>query len=96
MPISKGFRRRTRSLLKQGKRARGLSYILNEYHVDDKVVIKIEPSQLKGMPHRRFQGLMGTVKEVRRRSLLINVPVGDKTKKLIARLEHVKPYVATK
>jgi len=44
------------------------------------------------MPHRRFQGKVGTIEEIRRRSLIIHVPVGGKIKKVIARLEHVKPY----
>lgn len=95
MPRSKGFRRKTRRLLKKGLRARGLSYVLIDYKIDDKVVIKIDSSQVKGMPHRRFQGLVGTVKEVKRRSLFVHVPVGDKLKKLIVRLEHVVPHDIT-
>ncbi|MFC1755752.1 50S ribosomal protein L21 [Thermoproteota archaeon] len=93
MPRSKGFRRKTRRLLKKGPRARGLSYILIDYTVEDKVVIKIDSSQVKGMPHRRFQGLVGTVKEIKRRSLYVHVPVGNKLKKLIVRFEHVVPHV---
>jgi large subunit ribosomal protein L21e len=63
---------------------------MREYHINDKVVIKVNPSVVKGMPHRRFHGKIGTVKKVMTRSLLVNVKVGDKTKKVIARLEHVK------
>lgn len=95
MPRSKGFRRKTRRLLKKGVQARGLSYVLIDYKVDDKVVIKIDSSQVKGMPHKRFQGLVGIVKEIRRRSLLVDVPVGNKLKKLIVRLEHVVPHDIT-
>ena len=95
MPRSKGFRRKTRSLLKKTRRAHGLSYVMIEYHVNDKVVINIDSSQVQGMPHRRFQGLVGTVKEIRPRSLVLDVPVGNKIKKLIARLEHVKPHILT-
>lgn len=90
MPQHKGFRRKTRSLL-TSDRSPGLSSLMVEYKEGQKVVIDIEPSQSKGMPHRRFQGHVGDVEEVRRRSLVINVPVGDKNKKLIARFEHVKP-----
>jgi large subunit ribosomal protein L21e len=95
MPRSKGFRRKTRRLLKKTNRASGLSYVMIEYHIDDKVVVKIDSSQVKGMPHRRFQGLVGTVKEIRPRSLVLDVPVGNKIKKLIARLEHIKPHIIT-
>ena len=81
--------------MKKTRRARGLSYVLIEYHVNDKVVVNIDSSQVKGMPHRRFQGLVGTVKEIRSRSLVLDVPVGNKIKKLISRLEHVKPHILT-
>jgi len=91
LPRSKGYRRKTRSLLTK-KKNKGLASFLHDYKVEDKVVIDIDPSQVKGMPHRRYQGLVGTVEEVRRRSLVIKVPVGDKVKKIIARLEHVKPH----
>jgi large subunit ribosomal protein L21e len=95
MTRSHGYRRRTRSLLTKNLTSeQGLSYIMREYNVNDKVIIKINPSIVKGMPHRRFHGKVGVVEKVMRRSLLIDVKVGDKTKKVIARLEHVKPLTA--
>ena len=90
MPHSKGFRKKTRKLLSKGRQQKGLSAFLTEYKVQDKVVIKIDPSQVKGMPHRRFHGKVGTVEEVRPRSLYIRVPVGNKNKIVIARFEHIK------
>lgn len=60
-----------------------------EYSLNDKVVVKIDPAQVKGMPHRRFQGLVGTVREVGRRAVTVDVPVGNKMKTLNARKEHV-------
>lgn len=59
----------------------------------DRVVFNIDSRQTKGMPHRRFQGSVGSVEEVRRRSLVISVPVGNKVKEVITRLEHVKPLM---
>lgn len=94
MGRSKGYRRRTRSLLKKSELG-GLSRILREYSVDQKVVIKIDSTQVKGMPHRRFNGLVGRVTEVGRRTLTIDVPVGDKTKTVTARKEHVAPLEAS-
>ena len=82
MGRSKGYRRRTRSLLK--KHNLGGS-------VDQKVVIKIDSTQVKGMPHRRFNGLVGTVKEVGARALIVEVPVGNKVKTVIARKDHISP-----
>lgn len=58
-------------------------------------MIDIDSRQTKGMPHRRFQGSVGNVEEVRRRSLVIAVPVGNKMKEVVARLEHVRPLVAS-
>ncbi len=88
MPKSHGARRRTRSLLKSSAK-RGLSNLLVEFAPKDKVVVKIDPTQVKGMPHRRFNGLVGTVSEVGRRAVTVEVPVGNKVKTLIARKEHI-------
>ncbi|MBI2184048.1 MAG: 50S ribosomal protein L21 [Thaumarchaeota archaeon] len=96
MPRSHGFRRKTRSLLTSKSTGRGLTALLRQYKVNDKVVINIDASQVKGMPHRRFQGLVGVVKEVGRRTLTVDVKVGGKTKRVIARLEHVKPHIEEK
>jgi large subunit ribosomal protein L21e len=87
---SKGYRRRTRSLLKKKERI-GLSRVLRDYSPNEKVVIKLDASQVKGMPHRRFNGLVGVVSEVGRRTLTISVDVGGKVKTVIARKEHVVP-----
>ncbi len=88
MPKSHGARRRTRSLLRSSNK-KGLSSLLAEYAPNDRVVIKIDPTQVKGMPHRRFNGLVGTVKDSGRRAVTIEVPVGNKVKTLIARKEHI-------
>ncbi|HEY6282428.1 MAG TPA: hypothetical protein VIW22_00715 [Nitrososphaerales archaeon] len=88
MPKSHGFRRRTRALLRSSTK-KGLSSLLVEYSPNDKVVIKIDPAQVKGMPHRRFNGLVGVVTKVGRRAVTIDVNVGHKVKTLIARKEHI-------
>ena len=90
MPKSHGYRRGTRSLLRSSEK-RGLTSLLREYAPNDRVVVKIDPSQVKGMPHRRFNGLVGVVKRVDRRVITLDVPVGNKVKTLITRKEHVIP-----
>jgi large subunit ribosomal protein L21e len=90
MPQHKGPKRKTRSLL-TSKGKKGLSRLMTNYEVGQKVVVDIEPSQPKGMPHRRFQGRVGIVKEIRKRSLLLSLMVGQKEKNPIVRLEHVRP-----
>ena len=92
MARNSGYRRKTRSLLSKRKPyPKGLSYLLRDYKSDDKVIIIIDPTQVKGMPHRRFHGLVGTVKQANKRSLEIAVPVGNSTKTVIARFEQIKP-----
>jgi large subunit ribosomal protein L21e len=90
MARSKGFRRRTRALLKRRK-SRGLSRLLREYAPQQRVVIRIDSTQVKGMPHRRFNGLVGVVRESGKRAVIIDVNVGDKVKTVISRKEHIFP-----
>jgi large subunit ribosomal protein L21e len=95
MARSKGYRRRTRHLLKK-RSSRGLSHILADYQPQQRVVIKIDSTQVKGMPHRRFNGLVGVVRETGRRAVTIDVMVGDKMKTVISRKEHIVPLSEAK
>ncbi len=90
MARSRGYRRRTRSLFKR-RGSVGLSRVLREYSPSQRVVIKIDSAQVKGMPHRRFNGLVGVVRDVGRRALTVDVQVGGKVKTVIARKEHLVP-----
>lgn len=91
---AKGYRARTRSLLRRKPRERGktgLSKILHEYKSGEKVVIKINPSIHKGMPHRRYHGRAGVITDKRGKAYVVEVPQGNATKEIIARPEHLKP-----
>ena len=44
------------------------------------------------MAHRRFHGKVGKVKKVMRRSVLLNIKIGNKVKTIISRFEHIKPH----
>ena len=93
MSKSRGFRNKTRSLLKKKPRERGklgLSRLLRTYEPGDKVVIKIDPSVHKGMPHRRYQGKVGVIVCRRGRAYEINVTQGDAVKEVIVRPEHLR------
>ncbi|MGA3404270.1 MAG: 50S ribosomal protein L21e [Candidatus Bathyarchaeia archaeon] len=94
MRRSKGYRSRTRSLLRKHPRERGkigLSRILRAYQIGDKVTILLEASVHKGMPHRRYHGRSGTIQEKRGKSYVVNVEMGKQTKQIIARPEHINP-----
>ena len=92
---SKGYRAGTRRLLKKAPREKGklkLSKLLYEYQPGSQVIIKIDSSVQKSMPHRRFHGKIGTVVNKRGRAYVVSVPQGDAVKDIIVRSEHLEPY----
>lgn len=92
---SKGYRAGTRRLLKKAPREKGklkLSKLLYEYQPGSQVIIKIDSSVQKSMPHRRFHGKMGTIVNKRGRAYVVSVPQGDAVKDIIVRSEHLEPY----
>jgi large subunit ribosomal protein L21e len=93
---AKGYRRKTRSLLKKKPRERGktgLSKILHEYKPGEKVVVNIDPSIHKGMPHRRYHGKIGVIVNKKGRSYTVNVTQGRAVKEIIVRPEHIVPHI---
>ncbi|HZC50605.1 MAG TPA: hypothetical protein VE244_16260 [Nitrososphaeraceae archaeon] len=91
MPSSHGTRRKSRSVLTKDKAARGISYLLIDYKVGDKVIVDVDPTEHNTTPHRRFQGKVGIVEEVGRRTLKLAVMIGEKQKFLCTKLNHIKP-----
>lgn len=92
---SKGFRSRTRRLLKRKPRERGktgLSKILHEYKPGEKVVVKIDPSVHKGMPHRRYHGRVGVIVNKRGRAYVVGVTQGKALKEIIVRPQHLTSH----
>ncbi len=88
---SHGFRHKSRSILTK-KYPRGVSFLLYEYKVGERALVKIDSRQHKAMPHRRYHGKVGTIREVGRRTLTLDIKLGKKMKTLITRLDHVKPF----
>jgi len=68
----------------------GLSRLLAKYEVGDKVIINIDSGIHKGMPHKRFQGKVGTVVEKRGRAYVLDLPQRKTSKYIIAGPEHIK------
>ena len=94
MRKSKGYRSGTRRLFTKEPRERGkmkLSRLLYEYQPGSQVVVQIDSSVHKGMPHRRYHGRVGTVLSKRGRSYVISVSQGDALKEIIVRPEHLEP-----
>jgi len=92
---SKGLRSASRRVLTKEPRERGklsLSKLLYEYQPGSQVVVKIEPSVHKGMPHRRYHGRVGTIMNKRGRSYVVSVSQGDAVRVIVVRPEHLEPW----
>jgi large subunit ribosomal protein L21e len=95
---SKGYYTGTRSLLRKPTRARGkpnIGKLLQEYALGSEVIIKMDSNVQKSMPHKRFHGKIGTIKEKRGRGYIISVPQGNAVKDIIVRAEHLEPYTGS-
>lgn len=95
---SKGYYAGTRSLLKKPTREKGkpkISKILQEYAPGSQVIIKMDSSVQKSMPHKRFHGKIGTVKDKRGRGYVVSVPQGNSIKQIIVRSEHLELYTGS-
>ena len=88
---SHGFKHKSRSVMTK-KGPRGVSFLLREYNVGDRALVQIDSSQHKGLPHRRYHGKVGLVTEVGRRHVVLDVKLSEKSKTLITRLDHIKPF----
>ncbi len=94
MRHSSGLRAGTRQVLKKKPRQRGmfpLSKIMYQYRIGEKIIIDIEPSVHKGMPHPRFNGRIGEVIGRQGRAYIVKIKDGKKFKQIIARAEHLRP-----
>jgi|TARA_B100000809_G_C14604524_1_gene338688 large subunit ribosomal protein L21e len=88
---SHGFKHKSRSVMTKDA-PRGVSFLLREYSVGDRALVIIDPTQHKALPHRRYHGKVGIVTEVGRRTVILDIKLGNKTKTLITRLDHIKPF----
>lgn len=91
MPRSHGSKRKSRSILTKSNILRGISYLLINYKIGDKVIINIDPSEHNTIPHRRYQGKIGIIQEIGKRIIKVSVPIGNKEKILQTKRNHLKP-----
>ena len=98
MKGSKGYYSGTRSLLRKPTREKGKPHIgklLHKYELGSEVIIKMDSSVQKSMPHKRFHGKIGKIKEKRGRGYVVSVPQGNAIKEIIVRSEHLEPYTGS-
>lgn len=92
--MHKGYRNKSRKRHRKKARDKGLGSIekfLVDYKMGDKVDIITDPSKHKrGMPHRRFHGLTGTIMNQRGRCYEVQVKLGNSKKLIIIGKEHLR------
>ncbi len=96
--ISKGYRRKTRKLFSKDFKKHGLPNVtkyIHQYKIGDLVDCKVDPSVVKGMPHKYYHGRTGRVYNINVRAVgvLFNRRIGGKIvrKPLNVRIEHLCP-----
>ncbi|MCS7103055.1 MAG: 50S ribosomal protein L21e [Candidatus Korarchaeum sp.] len=90
-----GFLYRSRDFLSKTPREKGRpspAKFLKEFEVGDKVVIDVEPSVRRGMPHRRYQGKVGVIAGRRGDAYLVDINLGGKKKHLIVLPVHLRKH----
>jgi large subunit ribosomal protein L21e len=95
MTGSKGYYTRARGLLKKKPRERGkpkLGKLLIDYGLGSQVIIKMDSSVQKSLPHKRFHGKIPPPPEKRGRGYVVSVSKGNAVKTIIVRSEHLEPY----
>ncbi len=91
---SKGIMVSTRQIFRKKPRNRGMPPItrfLREFQIGESANIVIESSSQKGLPHRRYQGKVGTIIDKRGEAYIVRVKLERTHKDLIIRPEHLKP-----
>ena len=88
---SKGIRSGTRHKLRKALRAKFRpESMIKGYKAGDKVIISVDPSSMRGMPHARFIGKIGTVQGMKGRAYLVNTYIGKKKKEICITPEHLR------
>jgi large subunit ribosomal protein L21e len=91
----KGSRRKTRDKLSLNVREHGkikIRKILQEFNINDKVVIKIDPSYNKTMPHPKYHGMIGIILGKRGRCYEVLVNDKGKEKVIIVHPVHLEKF----
>ncbi|MHA1218322.1 MAG: 50S ribosomal protein L21e [Candidatus Heimdallarchaeaceae archaeon] len=93
MRKSKGYRARTRHLMKKHTRDKGirpLDYLLRDFNEGDIVDIIIDSGEHRGMPHRRYHGKTGEITKKQGKAFIVSIRQGKATKQIIAVKEHLR------
>ena len=70
-----------------------INRILQTFKVGEKVNIRVEPSVHRGMPHHRYQGIVGKVVGKRGNAYEVEIKDQNKKKLIISRAVHLERLV---
>ena len=88
---TKGPRKRTRNKMKKPLRDKTtVNQFLEQFSEGERVLIKIEPSSHRSMPHPRFKGKGGVVTGKRGGSYVVEIRDGGLKKTIITTSEHLR------
>ena len=88
----RGFRTGTRRKLKKPHRAKfTVERYLRTFEPGQRVLIDLDPSSAKNMPHYRYKGKVGVVVRKRGQAYVISLKLGNKDKTLMIKPEHLRP-----
>ncbi len=93
MRKSKGYRARTRHLMKKHVRDKGirpLDYLLRDFNEGDIVDIIIDSGEHRGMPHKRYQGKTGEITKKQGKAFIVLIRQGKAWKQIICAKEHLR------
>ena len=89
---SKGLRTGTRRKFRKEFRQKfTVTPYLRKFEIGSRVYIKPNPMSPKGMPHSRFIGVTGFVREKRGEAYIVEIVIGSKKKLVMAKPEHLMP-----
>ena len=88
----RGFRTGTRRKLKKPYKAKfTVERYIRKFEPGQIVMIDIDPSSTKNIPHYRYKGKVGRVVEKRGRAYVVSIKLGNKGKTLMLKPEHLRP-----
>ena len=91
---SKGFNSRTRGVFTKEARDKGSpppTHHLRTFEEGDRVIVRLEASERRGMPHPRYQGKVGRIIRARGKAYEVEFYDGGKRKILITFPVHLLP-----
>jgi len=80
----------SRQQLSRHREKTTVNQLLQEFEVDERVIIDLDSSIQDAMPHPRYQGNEGTVTGIRGNSYEVSITDGGKKKTIITTSAHLK------